>query len=184
MNDTAAVNIRAVELIEAPQLGALARQTYQATWGDEMSPDHLAHIYATELSDAHFAHLLQFEFALVAVQNAHWLGYVHFGDYPASAATPDAAEDAGEIHRLYVHPDRHNGGLGGQLLRAALDHPRMHVRAEVYLHVWETNFGAQRLYQRYGFFPVGRRPEYNPQGQHTGDDIIMCRRQQSSAAPG
>lgn len=43
----------------------------------------------------------------------------------------------------------------------------------LYIGVWSENFGAQRLYARYGFQPVG---EYLfPVGQHRDREFILKR---------
>ena len=158
---------------DAAVISTLACAAYEATWGHEMARDHLDHIYATELSAPAFTTAVQQDVVLGAKAGDVWAGYIHFGHFERSEHLEEQAADAGEIRRLYLLETYHNQGLGSQLLEAALAHPTMAERSEVYLHVWETNPGARRLYERYGFVQVGERPEYNPAGEYTGCDYIM-----------
>ena len=36
----------------------------------------------------------------------------------------------------------------------------MDARKHVYITTWESNFGAQKLYRRFGFTEIGKIPEY------------------------
>jgi putative acetyltransferase len=58
---------------------------------------------------------------------------------------------AGELHRLYVRPDRRRRGLGERLIRLAEDHARGRGAARIFF--WsDTRFAsAHRLYERLGY---------------------------------
>jgi ribosomal protein S18 acetylase RimI-like enzyme len=60
----------------------------------------------------------------------------------------------GELWRLYLRQDAQGSGLGGRLLNLALDWLQAPGR-RLWIGVWSENFGAQRLYARYGFAKVG-----------------------------
>lgn len=160
---------------DAPRIGALARETYAAAWGHEMTQTHLHALFSSSLSDAAFGTALVTDTILGAELEGHLIGYIQFGPFSACPHRPAPAADAAEIRRLYVQKAHQSRQLGATLLREAMAHPSVADASELYLHAWETNHGAQRLYRRFGFHPVGRRPEYDPQGKHTGDDLLMLR---------
>ena len=80
----------------------------------------------------------------------------------------------GECHVLNVcvDPNHQGKGIGCKLLdhgfRAAAD-----LGAEsVFLEVRVSNAAAIALYERYGFQPVGRRPNYYPAGEQREDALV------------
>jgi ribosomal protein S18 acetylase RimI-like enzyme len=80
---------------------------------------------------------------------------------------------AGEIRQLYVLKKHHNLRLGSQLLNMALDWLICVERQPLYVGVWSENYGAQRLYERYGFRKVG---EYGfPVGKTVDREFILKR---------
>lgn len=68
-----------------------------------------------------------------------------------SARPGEVALDA-----LAVRRDRRGQGIGSRLLRATLDYARERGARRVVLQVVDTNDGARRLYERFGFVPTGR----------------------------
>jgi len=78
--------------------------------------------------------------------------------------------DEAHITTIAVDPVRHRGGIGTRLMHelvtAAID---MGANA-VSLEVRVSNWGAQRLYGRYGFRPVGIRKNYY---QEIGEDALI-----------
>ena len=78
--------------------------------------------------------------------------------------------DEAHITTIAVDPDRHRRKIGTrllyELLQASVD---MGARA-VSLEVRVSNWGAQRLYGRFGFRPVGVRKNYY---QETNEDALI-----------
>ncbi len=74
------------------------------------------------------------------------------------------AEVADEIHVLNVavHPNFRRGGVAVKLLEYVHQIARKHGRLHAYLEVRESNVGAQALYKKFGYTPVGRRKDYYP----------------------
>jgi ribosomal protein S18 acetylase RimI-like enzyme len=72
---------------------------------------------------------------------------------------------AGEIQQLYVYAKHHNLRIGSRLMDIALDWLGSTGRDPLYVGVWSENYGAQRLYGRYGFVKCG---EY---GFHVGTTV-------------
>jgi putative acetyltransferase len=61
----------------------------------------------------------------------------------------------GELHRLYVRPDRRGRGLGATLVRVAEEHARG-AGASRMIFWSDTRFtGAHRLYERLGYRRAG-----------------------------
>ncbi len=65
-----------------------------------------------------------------------------------------------EILNIAVLPEFRRGGLGSDLLSAALAGLRARGAASVFLEVRESNEEAKRLYGGRGFRPVGVRTDY------------------------
>lgn len=106
----------------------------------------------------------------VAEQDGEVVGYALTGpcDLPHAEVTPDC----GELKRLYLLEKAHNKGIGGQLLKVCLDHLTRPGR-RLWIGVWSENYGAQRLYGRYGFEKVG---EYKlPVGKSRDHEFILSR---------
>jgi [ribosomal protein S18]-alanine N-acetyltransferase len=81
--------------------------------------------------------------------------------------------DEAHITLLGIHPEYQRQGLGKLLLIALLDKARSIEMARATLEVRDSNQGAIRLYEQFGFQTVGRRKKYY---QDTGEDgIIMWR---------
>jgi [ribosomal protein S18]-alanine N-acetyltransferase len=68
--------------------------------------------------------------------------------------------DEGHIATIAVHPDYRNQGIGSQLLITALQEAIRQKAGQVTLEVRASNINAQKLYQRFHFELVGRRPRY------------------------
>ena len=77
----------------------------------------------------------------------------------------------GDVQTIAVD-DRHQGhGLGATLLTDLIEESARRGCAELLLEVRIDNFRAQRLYERFGFEPVGiRRGYYQPAGV---DALVM-----------
>jgi len=165
----------AVEADLAP-LAALARETYAAAFGHtfERTADLAAHL-ETHLSESAVGLWLAEDMVTVAEQDGRLVAFAQFGPTPLGSYGGFPLEGDCALHRLYVATDLLNGGVGGSLLRAALaDMERL--GGDTYLDVWEENHGAQRLYARHGFVPVGRVKLDTMSGAGAGYDIVMVRR--------
>lgn len=74
-----------------------------------------------------------------------------------------AVSGTGDIQTIGVLPAYRGTGLGSRLLRALLGAATDFECAEVLLEVRVDNLPAQRLYERFGFTPIGiRRGYYQP----------------------
>ena len=78
--------------------------------------------------------------------------------------------DEAHITTFAVHPAWRRKGVGQRLLVALLDVAvRRHAR-EATLEVRLSNLAARRLYEKYGFRPVGLRPHYY---SDDGEDALI-----------
>ncbi len=77
---------------------------------------------------------------------------------------------AGEVHvmNVAVREERRRGGLASLLMLALVDDALARAADALTLEVRASNIGAQRLYHRFGFAPVGVRPRY-----YQGEDAVI-----------
>ncbi len=79
--------------------------------------------------------------------------------------------DEAHVTTFAVHPRYRRRRIGEQLLVALLDLAVARHAREATLEVRLTNLPARRLYEKYGFRPVGIRPRYYSDNQE--DALIM-----------
>jgi ribosomal protein S18 acetylase RimI-like enzyme len=139
---------------DAEALAALARDCFDAAFGDLYEPQDLAAFLSAERSPeryrAHLAdpatriQLAEEDGALVAY-SLIVLGR-QFDERPA----PQPAR-AVYLSQLYCAHGATGKGLGAALLDWAIEEARGWGADAVQLSVFSENFGAQRFYRRYGF---------------------------------
>ncbi len=78
--------------------------------------------------------------------------------------------DEAHVTNIAVDPQRHRHGIGARLLQDQLLQAIDMGAHAVSLEVRVTNWGAQRLYARYGFHPVGIRRNYY---QELNEDALI-----------
>jgi ribosomal-protein-alanine N-acetyltransferase len=79
--------------------------------------------------------------------------------------------DEAHVTTFAVHPRYRRRGIGERLLLSLLDLSIARRAREATLEVRLSNLGARRLYEKYGFRPVGIRPRYYSDNQE--DALIM-----------
>jgi ribosomal-protein-alanine N-acetyltransferase len=79
--------------------------------------------------------------------------------------------DEAHITTFAIHPAWRRRRLGERLLLAMLDVARERHAREATLEVRLSNLAARRLYEKYGFRPVGLRPNYYSDDRE--DALIM-----------
>lgn len=140
---------------DAERLAALASRSFTETFGHLYPPADLDHFLTTSYTPQ-----TQRE-ALSDPQRAVWLleqgdeaiGHVYVG--PCGLPHADVAAGDGEIKRLYVLRQAHNGGWGTRLMQVAMDWLLREGPRTLWVGVWSENLGAQRFYARWGFAKVG-----------------------------
>ena len=79
--------------------------------------------------------------------------------------------DEAHVTTFAIHPDWRRRHLGDRLLLALIDIALDRRAAEATLEVRLSNLPARRLYEKFGFRPVGIRPRYYTDNQE--DALIM-----------
>jgi RimJ/RimL family protein N-acetyltransferase len=88
------------------------------------------------------------------------VGHVTFGPYREQGSEKiDPA--VGEILSIYIHSRFYGSGIGGELLKTALE---MLPQREVRLWVLAENKRARRFYEKFGLRPDGEREMWTPRG--------------------
>jgi ribosomal protein S18 acetylase RimI-like enzyme len=165
--------IRKAAQADVLRLAELARKTYADAFGHTFAGSDLAAQITSELSDTRFERHLDVDIFLVAESGTRLIGFIQFGR--AKAGTHESAlPDDFELRRVYVLDEFQGRGIGSRLIDCALS--EMAEAPKIFLDVWEDNFAAQRLYARYGFSEIGRRPFKVASGAVTGSDLIMVKR--------
>ncbi len=159
---------------DAATLQALAASTFTETFGHLYPPEDLDFF----LRDSYA--LVNFERDLADPRKAMWLlqtddgralGHAFAG--PNTLPHADAQAGDGELKRLYLLRECHNGGWGGKLFDVAMQWLQKDGSRTLWIGVWSRNFGAQRFYARRGFEQVGGY-EF-PVGRTLDDEFILRR---------
>lgn len=140
-----------------------------------LAPEHLDAVVAIERSASPTPWTARL-FAEVT-ESADGAGFVALDgsalDGPAQGSVDGFALlllQAGEAHvmNVAVRPERRRSGLALALMLALVDEARSRRASALTLEVRASNIGAQRLYHRFGFAPVGVRPRY-----YQGEDAVI-----------
>ncbi|MGX2996775.1 ribosomal protein S18-alanine N-acetyltransferase [Streptomyces sp. JNUCC 64] len=105
---------------------------------------------------------------VVAEDGGRLVGYAGLaaagGGEPGDASAGSADDGAtGDVQTIAVARDQWGTGLGARLLTDLLKHATAFECREVMLEVRVDNERAQKLYERFGFVPIGfRRGYYQP----------------------
>lgn len=172
---TASINIRRTnDLADAPALAEIGARTFSQTFGHLYSDENLAAFLRDSHSQEGAAEILgdpDYAVWLCKTADGRDVGYCICG--PTYLPIDNQPDNAGELVRLYVETDYQGTGLGKQMLELALawmeekfDH--------IYLSVYAENYGAQRLYMRYGFEKV--QSYHFMVGDHADPEFIFKRR--------
>ena len=142
----------------AARLAALGRQIFAETFAAHNTPaDMAAYLDQTFSSDLQLAQLQDpaTTFLLVEMQGQA-VGYAQLlQDSPLGLPPGQEAARQLEIKQLYVAEDWIGTGLGGTLMRRAVELAQAAGNTALVLGVWEHNQQARAFYQRFGFKEIG-----------------------------
>jgi [ribosomal protein S18]-alanine N-acetyltransferase len=153
------VNVRGMTLQDLPEVLVLERLLFtDDAWSEKT--------YRDELIDP--AGTRHYVLAEDAGQVLGWAGLA-------------VAAGQADVLTIGVRPERQGQGVGARLLTALLDEAAARGCREVFLDVRADNDRARRLYERFGFTPVGlRKRYYQPSGV---DAIVMVRESPRDEGP-
>jgi GNAT superfamily N-acetyltransferase len=166
--------LRRATAADADRLAEAGTATFVDTFGHLYRPEDLASFLSQSHSTAAWLRTLADPAVAtwVAIDGAGCVGGFAVAG-PCKLPVPGPEARAGELRQLYLRREFHGRGLGTRLLETALDWLAAEGHEPLYIGVWSENFGAQRLYARYGFGKVG---EYEfPVGQHRDLEFILKR---------
>ncbi len=134
-------------LEDLPEVQAIERASFTTPWPP--------HAYRTEIQTNRLAHYL----------------VARYGDEVVGFGGMWLMVDEAHITTFAVRPDWRRRGIGERLLLALLDLARARQAHEATLEVRPSNLPARRLYEKFGFRPVGIRPRYYSDNHE--DALIM-----------
>lgn len=176
------MTIRRATPADAERVVDITRRNFTETFGHLYPPEDLAYFLDNSYSldaqralladDGYAIWLLEREACPEHGRRSEAFGHAVAG--PAGLPHPDVAEGDGELKRLYILQEAHNGGWGSKLFQTVLDWLERDGPRTLWIGVWSENLGAQRFYGRYGFEKVG---EYLFPVGNTNDLEFILRRQ-------
>lgn len=157
---------------DADALSQFSEAAFVATFGHIYDPADLATFLAAwNPPDRLRAQIADPEWtiALVRDDDANILGYIKLGPIDFDLPDGQPAEDATELHQLYLGEAAKGTGVAAALMEWGIAWAR--ERASIlYLSVFTENPRAQAFYRRYGFVDVGRNAFRV--GNHIDEDRI------------
>jgi ribosomal-protein-alanine N-acetyltransferase len=141
---------------DVPDVHAIEHASFTTPWPD--------HAYRTELETNRLAHYL----------------VVRVGDRVVGYAGLWLMVDEAHVTTFAIHPSWRRRRLGERLLIALLDLAIERRASEATLEVRLSNLPARRLYEKFGFRPVGIRPRYYSDDNE--DALIMTTERLDSPA--
>jgi diamine N-acetyltransferase len=166
-------NVRRADRDDAARLALVGAATFLETFADVLDGDSIV----AHCENAHAA--AQYREHLDAGASA-WLGETANASPVAYAllaapALPGAREDGSDIElkRIYLLSRFQGTGLGGTLMRVAVDEAARRGAARLLLGVYAHNHRALGFYRKNGFAPIGER-KFRV-GARDYDDVILAR---------
>jgi ribosomal-protein-alanine N-acetyltransferase len=147
MIEHSTLQIRPMTFDDLPAVHLIERASFTTPWPP--------HAYRQELATNRLAHYL------VAVRRGEIVAYGGVW----------VMVDEAHVTTFAVHPRYRRQGIGERLLLALLDLSIERHAREATLEVRLSNLPARRLYEKYGFRPVGIRPRYY--SDNGEDGLIM-----------
>lgn len=165
------IEIRTAVASDAERLAALGAQTFVETFGHLYKEHDLAAFLKDNHSVAAYEDLLAdaaWRVWIAETEEGEAVGFGVAG--PCGLPVPDRPENSGELARLYILKAHQGGGLGSRMIEPMLKFLRENFDC-VYLSVYSENYGAQRLYGRYGFEKIA--DYFFMVGDHADPEWIM-----------
>ncbi|MES2119600.1 MAG: GNAT family N-acetyltransferase [Pseudomonadota bacterium] len=154
---------------DLPAIDALFRSSFTDTFAHLYKPEDLSLFFADFTPEAWAEEFADLSYGwLLAEEGGQLAGFVKLG--PPSVPV-DSRADRLELRQIYIDKTWHGRGIAPVLMDWAIGEAKARGVHEIYLTVYVDNHRARRVYDRYGFEPVG---SYSFMvGNHADEDIIM-----------
>ncbi|KAF9954701.1 hypothetical protein BGZ70_010485 [Mortierella alpina] len=175
------MNLRRAGPDDAPILCELGALTFSHTFGPLYDPKDLQDfLTSTYTIEQHLGPLTDPKESFWLLENDQGQALAFGWAGACKLPVKDLEPNAGEIKRVYVHPDHQGKQLGSRVIQQMLSWLDEQGYSPLYIGVWSENYGAHRLYNRYGFDKVA---EYEfPVGDHLDREFIFKRPASSSSS--
>jgi GNAT superfamily N-acetyltransferase len=145
------ITIRAAGIEDAAAIAGIRVRSWQAAYRG-MVPDSLLDGLSTEVDTPRFRGVLE---RLTETNQRAWIaeddGMATGFAISGPPQEDDLAAGAGEVHLLYLEPDRRRGGIGGILLDHAVADLRADGFAPIVLWTLQANTPARAFYEAGGW---------------------------------
>ena len=163
------VSYRDATAADLPAIDALFRSSFSDTFAHLYKAEDLAAFFANFTPDAWREEFDDPRYAFrLAEADGDLVGFVKLG--PPSVPVESRA-DRIELRQIYIDKAWLGQGIATVLMNWAINEARKRGAQELYLTVYVDNHRARRVYERYGFVPVGRYDFMV--GNHADEDTIM-----------
>jgi GNAT superfamily N-acetyltransferase len=163
------VTYRPANAADLPAVDALFRASFADTFAHLYKPEDLAAFFAKFTPQAWAAEFNDPRYAFrLAEVDGELIGFVKLG--PPSIPIESNAEHI-ELRQIYLDRAWHGRGIARDLMDWSIAEAGKRGAAELYLTVYIDNHRARRVYERYGFQPVGSYAFMV--GNHADEDVIM-----------
>ena len=139
--------IRPATLLDLELIFRIEEQSYPSPWSYEFLVEELCNSVTS---------------AYVMDHAEQVIGYIFF----------HVQEGNGHLNNIAVHPEFRRQGYGQELLLFVLHELEREGCRRLFLEVRPQNLAAIALYQKHGFLPVARQPDYYASGE---DALILMK---------
>ena len=168
--------IRLASPADAEQMAILGAQVFAATYGHSVAAEDLqeyldqnysANAVLEDIKDANKS------IFVASDQHGKIVGYMYMTRGTSETCIAGVTNKI-EMERLYVLPSVHWMGIGRLLAQDGEAFARKQGATHIWLGVWEHNERAYRVYERWGYLPVGEH--MFSIGTAAQRDIIMLKK--------
>ena len=149
--------LRPAQERDAAEIAHLGSNVFSATFGYSIPPADLEHYlretYSIKTVEDDISHP-DHDVAVVCDSDDHVIGYAQLRRGSSEPCVADAERPV-ELLRLYVNPKNHGQGIARVLVEEMESMAREAGFKTMWLGVWEENFKAQKVYEKFGYVKVG-----------------------------
>jgi ribosomal-protein-alanine N-acetyltransferase len=110
-----------------------------------------------------------------SMQHGHSCWVCRIGGELAGFSVVMPVLDEAHLLNLAIHPGRQGAGLGGRLLRKAMEVAQQNGAVSMFLEVRVSNLRAIRLYNNFGFRRIAERRDYYPAENGRENALVFAR---------